>query len=140
MLSAQLCAHPPVAPTLTSCTVPYSYTGSQHSDVITSTLWLFLKSSHDTLAVTVGIAPPLTLVRYLRNYYFEINSVGDLLVNEMIDVFEGHPAPHGAMFAIQHPDTDLVVVCARHITEDALVPQKLTAWLACQRPRGHGEN
>lgn len=80
-----------------------------------------------------------TLIRYLRNYYFEINSVGDLLVNEMIDVFEGHPAPHAYMFVIQHPDTDLVEVCARHIVEDALTPQKVTAWLVCQRPRGHGE-
>jgi hypothetical protein len=78
-----------------------------------------------------------TLIRYLRNYYFEINTSGDRIVNEMIDVFEDHPTPHGAMFAIQHSDTDLVEVCARHIVEDALTPQKLSAWMACQRPRGH---
>ena len=86
-------------------------------------------------AATNHMGNKQTLIRYLRNYYFEINTSGDLLVNEMIDVFEGHPAPHGAMFAIEYPDTELVEICARHIVEDALMPQKLTAWLACQRPR-----
>jgi hypothetical protein len=88
-------------------------------------------------AATGHMGNKQTLIRYLRNYYFEINTSGDRIVNEMIDVFEGHSAPHGAMFAIQHPDTDLVEVCARHIVEDALTPQKLSAWLACQRPRDH---
>lgn len=77
-----------------------------------------------------------TLIRYLRNYYYEINTEGDRIVNEMIDVFESSEVPTDRMFVLQNPDTDLVELCARHIVEDALTPQKLTAWLACQRPRG----
>ena len=87
------------------------------------------------LAATTFMGDKHTLIRYLRNYYFEINTSGDLLVNEMIDVFEAHAALTAAMFVIEHPDTELVELCARHIVDDALTPQKLTAWLACQRPR-----
>lgn len=60
------------------------------------------------------------LVQYLREYYYEINTAGDLLVNEMIDIFEATREPVASMFAIQYPDADLVELCARHIVEDAL--------------------
>jgi hypothetical protein len=65
------------------------------------------------------------LIRYLRDYYYEINTAGDLLVNEMIDIFEGTPAPTAAMFAIQHPDTDLVEFCAQHIAQEALASERI---------------
>lgn len=76
-----------------------------------------------------------TLVRYLRNYYYEINTEGDKIVNEMIDVFEEKPILTPAMFVIKNPDTDLVALCARHIVEDALTTDKLAAWMACQRSK-----
>lgn len=69
---------------------------------------------------TQTIGSKQQLVRYLRDYYFDINTSGDLIVNEMIDVFEEHAIPTAAMFVIQHPDTELVELCARHIVEDAL--------------------
>ena len=65
------------------------------------------------------------LIRYLRDYYYEINTAGDLLVNEMIDIFEAAAVPIAAMFIIQHPDTELVELCARHIAEEALAPAKI---------------
>ena len=74
-----------------------------------------------------------TLIRYLRNYYFDAKSVGDLLVNEMIAAFEGHEIPNAEMFIIEHSDTELVEICARHIVEDAMTSDKIAAWMACQR-------
>jgi hypothetical protein len=65
------------------------------------------------------------LVRYLRDYYFDINTTGDLIVNEMIDIFESHMNPTATMFAIQHPDTELVELCARHIAEEALASERI---------------
>jgi hypothetical protein len=65
------------------------------------------------------------LIRYLRDYYYEINTAGDLLVNEMIDIFEAAAVPIAAMFVIQHPDTELVELCARHIAEDALASERI---------------
>jgi hypothetical protein len=76
-----------------------------------------------------------TLIRYLRNYYYESNTDGDLIVNEMIDVFEAHVIPTAARFILPHPDTELVVLCAHHIVEDALTPDKIAAWMACQRSK-----
>jgi hypothetical protein len=65
------------------------------------------------------------LLRYLRYYYYESNTTGDLLVNEMIDIFEAAAVPIAAMFIIQHPDTELVELCARHIAEDALASERI---------------
>ena len=87
------------------------------------------------IAATARMGNKQTLVRYLQNYYHEINTDGDMLVNEMIYAFKDCQTPYAFMFEIEHPDTELVELCARHIVEDALMPQKLTAWLACQRPR-----
>ncbi len=76
-----------------------------------------------------------TLIRYLRNYYYKSNTDGDLIVNEMIDVFEGCETPSADMFITEHSDTELVVICVRHIVEDALTPDKIAAWMACQRSK-----
>ncbi len=87
-----------------------------------------------TLTTTINcMGNKQTLIRYLRNYYVDINTDGDMLVNEMIDVFEECDTPSAAMFMIKHPDTELVVICARHIVEDALTSDKITAWMQCQR-------
>ena len=80
--------------------------------------------------VTNDIGNKQTLIRYLRNYYYEINTDGDLIVNEMIDVFEDCEKPIATMFKTEHPDTELVVICAHHIVEDALTPDKIAAWMA----------
>lgn len=66
------------------------------------------------------------LIRYLRDYYFDINTSGDLIVNEMIDIFEAHTIPTAAMFVVQHSDTELVELCARHITEEALASERIS--------------
>lgn len=65
------------------------------------------------------------LIRYLRAYYTDINTSGDRIVNEMIDVFEHTCEPTAAMFVIQHPDTELVELCARHIAEEALASERI---------------
>lgn len=89
-----------------------------------------LEALHAALtAATFHLGNKDVVVRYLRDFYFDINTSGDLIVHEMIDVFESLAIPVAAAYNILHEDRALVELCARHIVEAALVPAKLTEWV-----------
>lgn len=75
--------------------------------------------------------------RYLRDFYFDINTSGDLIVHEMIDVFASTAIPTAAAYKVPHSDSALVELCAQHIVEEALVPAKMTEWVRRTAAKRH---